>query len=479
MHWEDIRQVRLEEWQKYLDSQFLDDEPEAKSKPVSPAAGTASEHQTVLPLEEPGESQDAEETPSAVVRASIAVEIEEVVPIFRPPSAETEARPAWPAASDFESETPQDLPVFQAPPSEEDEPRYVPEPTTEDRPHFAAPAQEDAPTFRIPASVRSIGESGEEVPLFRPPKQRAESPRLQPPMRSDSPSSQEAAAPQSVPVFVALPEADVEIPSFARYLPPTHQAARAEAVTLPHAPPEQQAAPTPSRPVEAPTPSQARLPVPSSGSWWGKRTEEQSRETQTPPAEASRAKEREPQTTSAQTADTAALEAALTRRSPKHRARHARNVRPENVPSGLSAAELWATVPKHVQTLLALDRLDEQEIAQFSYKRPFAEKRHELIERLLDPILSLEYTARLLNVCPTTVRRYTNKGILTYYRKEPEHSNKGASSQDKETRQRRFRLSDILAFLETQQAALQADRAADAPEASSDSPLAEEPERIP
>jgi hypothetical protein len=149
------------------------------------------------------------------------------------------------------------------------------------------------------------------------------------------------------------------------------------------------------------------------------------------------------------------------RRVPLSRARHARNVRPENVPSGLSAAELWAQVPKHVQSLLALERIDaEKEIAQFSYKRPFQEKRHELIGRLLDPILSLEDTARLLNVCPTTVRRYTNKGILTYYRKEPDRpSNRSASK--KETRQRRFRLSDILAFLETQQSAIEADRRAE------------------
>lgn len=149
------------------------------------------------------------------------------------------------------------------------------------------------------------------------------------------------------------------------------------------------------------------------------------------------------------------------RRTPKRRARHARNVRPENVQSGLSAAEHWAKIPKYLQTLLALERMEEQEIAQYSYKRPFEEKRKELIERLLDPILSLEDTARLLNVCPTTVRRYTNKGILTHYRKEPENASSGSANTDKETRQRRFRLSDVLAFLETQAAAIEDDRRAD------------------
>ncbi|MCW3055484.1 MAG: Helix-turn-helix domain [Chthonomonadales bacterium] len=141
----------------------------------------------------------------------------------------------------------------------------------------------------------------------------------------------------------------------------------------------------------------------------------------------------------------------------RKRAPHARNVPSENVASGLSSADLWAQVPRHVQTLLALERREEEkEVAQSSYKRPFQEKRAELIARILDPVLSLEDTARLLNVCPTTVRRYTNKGILTHYRKEPERPSENTT--ERETRQRRFRLSDILTFLETQQSALDADR---------------------
>jgi len=150
--------------------------------------------------------------------------------------------------------------------------------------------------------------------------------------------------------------------------------------------------------------------------------------------------------------------ASRTPRKPRTRAPHARNVRPDPVPSGLSAADLWAKAPRHVQTLLALERLEEEsEVAQFSYKRPFPESRRELISRLLDPILSLEETARLLNVCPTTIRRYTNKGILSHYRKEPERTG-DVEATERETRQRRFRLSDILAFLEAQQTALAADR---------------------
>lgn len=138
----------------------------------------------------------------------------------------------------------------------------------------------------------------------------------------------------------------------------------------------------------------------------------------------------------------------------------------------MSAADLWATVPRHVQSLLALERQDQRkETAQSSYKRPFQEKRHELIKRLLDPILSLEDAARLLNVCPTTVRRYTNKGILTYYRKETERGSAASLALEKETRQRRFRLSDILAFLEAQQSALTADRLAERNTSVSDSGL--------
>jgi excisionase family DNA binding protein len=64
------------------------------------------------------------------------------------------------------------------------------------------------------------------------------------------------------------------------------------------------------------------------------------------------------------------------------------------------------------------------------------ETREELLARLLDPTLTLEETARVLEVCPTTVRRYTNRGIL------PHERSKG--------NQRRFKLSCVLAFLESQ-----------------------------
>jgi len=63
--------------------------------------------------------------------------------------------------------------------------------------------------------------------------------------------------------------------------------------------------------------------------------------------------------------------------------------------------------------------------------------REELIERLLDPTLTLRETATLIGVCPTTVRRYTKRGVLKCFRTPGN--------------QRRFRLSDVLDFIERQQ----------------------------
>ncbi|MEN6372635.1 MAG: helix-turn-helix domain-containing protein [Armatimonadota bacterium] len=109
-----------------------------------------------------------------------------------------------------------------------------------------------------------------------------------------------------------------------------------------------------------------------------------------------------------------------------------RKVQPPATPSASEVRELWDKLPRHIQLLVGQT---QQEVAQRSYKR-FKETREDLIARLLDPTLSLEETARILNVCPTTVRRYTNRGALKHLRTVGN--------------QRRFRLSDILAFLESQ-----------------------------
>jgi excisionase family DNA binding protein len=69
--------------------------------------------------------------------------------------------------------------------------------------------------------------------------------------------------------------------------------------------------------------------------------------------------------------------------------------------------------------------------------------RDELVQKLVDPTLTLEETAMLLGVCPTTIRRYTNRGQLQHFRT---HGN-----------QRRFRLSDVAAFLEERVAEVEAE----------------------
>jgi excisionase family DNA binding protein len=58
-----------------------------------------------------------------------------------------------------------------------------------------------------------------------------------------------------------------------------------------------------------------------------------------------------------------------------------------------------------------------------------AESRAQLIERLSNPLLTLQETSLLLNVCPATVRRWSNSGSLPHVRTEGN--------------QRRFRWRDV------------------------------------
>jgi excisionase family DNA binding protein len=110
---------------------------------------------------------------------------------------------------------------------------------------------------------------------------------------------------------------------------------------------------------------------------------------------------------------------------------------PEPIPVQ-TLAEGPAEIPGHLSALL---EYEGREAAQPYYKRAreqgaFSETRLALIQRLLDPPLTLEEAARLLNVCPTTVRRYTNKGLLNHHRTPGN--------------QRRFRLSDVIGFMAEQ-----------------------------
>lgn len=119
------------------------------------------------------------------------------------------------------------------------------------------------------------------------------------------------------------------------------------------------------------------------------------------------------------------------------RPRRPRTPDPADDISDGDAAILWKRLPRHIQLLVGMAPDTKEEPAQKYYSRGFKESRQQLIERLLDPTMTLEDTARVLGVCPTTVRRYTNRGILPHYRTLGQ--------------QRRFRLSDVLAFLEKQQ----------------------------
>ncbi len=90
------------------------------------------------------------------------------------------------------------------------------------------------------------------------------------------------------------------------------------------------------------------------------------------------------------------------------------------------------------QQRLPLDVGQTRQQPQTSKRAPgIKETREELIERMLDPTLTLRETATLIGVCPTTVRRYTKRGVLKCFRTPGN--------------QRRFRLSDVLDFIERQQ----------------------------
>ncbi len=110
------------------------------------------------------------------------------------------------------------------------------------------------------------------------------------------------------------------------------------------------------------------------------------------------------------------------------RPRRSETIRPK-MDSSLQQA--WATLPKSVSFLV---EFFDDAVTSHSYGGEFKETRAELVTRLLDPEITLEETARLLGVCPATVRRYTNRGWLSC------HRTKGG--------QRRFRLSGVVGFVE-------------------------------
>ena len=93
--------------------------------------------------------------------------------------------------------------------------------------------------------------------------------------------------------------------------------------------------------------------------------------------------------------------------------------------------ELLENLPRNLEFLATFY---DDKVTKNYYGHEFKESRTDLVQRLLDPELTLEETSRLLGVCPATIRRYTNRGWLDC------HRTKGG--------QRRFRLSAVARHVE-------------------------------
>ena len=113
------------------------------------------------------------------------------------------------------------------------------------------------------------------------------------------------------------------------------------------------------------------------------------------------------------------------------RPRKAREPRLESSTFTPEVSDTWSRLPKNMEFLSSF--FDDKVTANY-YRGDFKESREELIQRLLDPEISLEEVSRLLGVCPATVRRYTNRNWLDHHRTQ------GG--------QRRFRLSSVVKFVE-------------------------------
>ncbi len=433
--------MRLEEWQKFIESQFLDDEAEA------PAEKTMEEEKA------PADPVTAAEAPPAPKQTALFTsevsEVDSVSDSHQEQNEESQTEPRKPDLGFVPAGKAAEITLESSPAPLASEAAFslnLPETTQAKPPVSPAPLLSAKPLSpEVPRRKFELDSSVDtEIPDFAHYLNR---PALEKPA-----SLPEAVPPRWEP---SLAEPSLAEPAEEKKEPLREATVLMQAVITVSEPPlpnhspfqGEEAAPSP---IPLPGRIQKRLTdLPSLS------------QSQTLPLELSTAAEEDNGETGLLEASLALPPSVVSEPSPslvpkpgRTRGKNARNVMPQKPGDGLSAAELWASVPKHVQTLLAMERIEEdREVAQNSYKRPFAEKRRELIERLLDPVLSLEDTARLLNVCPTTVRRYTNKGILTHYRKEPENPAEQKLLPDKETRQRRFRLSDILAFLESQQAA--------------------------
>jgi len=107
---------------------------------------------------------------------------------------------------------------------------------------------------------------------------------------------------------------------------------------------------------------------------------------------------------------------------------------PRKAQSPARIKQLMASVDAALQIPLPLPTPARPSAAGGRRRRSsFSESRESLINRLVDPELRLREVAVLLSVCPATIRRYANRGVLPYHRT-------GGN-------QRRFRLSDVVDFI--------------------------------
>ena len=104
---------------------------------------------------------------------------------------------------------------------------------------------------------------------------------------------------------------------------------------------------------------------------------------------------------------------------------------PEQTTIDPDLQNVWQALPRNLKFLCSFY---DDSVTKNYYRGEFKLSRQDLIQKLLDPELSLEETSRLLGVCPATVRRYTNRGWLAHHRTQ------GG--------QRRFRLSDVVKFVD-------------------------------
>lgn len=384
--------MRLEDWQKWLEQQFLDTNPPPQTgKDTDRTAGAESAVALAEPpadgvhVGEPGEI--GAPRPGSAERAA---ETDEAAAGWLP-----ETRPAEPPLR-----APVPTPVSQPPPivSPVPIPQLAPRPTTSPKTGTGLPQPADLPS--IENYLPTFRRKPPEAPQPRPDSSSTTSAEPQTPA-APSPSAQ-AVAPLVAPLSTgASPSRSQEL----------SDAPSSTCGELPSVQPEVvNAPPSDVQPVVAePAPLDAQVaetaPIPAAT--------EPATEAEAQPEETTKA----------------------TRPARKRRARSARHVTPPELAPPLTSQEFWELVPRHIRTLISMG---QDEGVQRSYKRRFKESRLAMIERLLDPTLSLEETARILNVCPTTVRRYTNRGQLRHYRTPGD--------------QRRFKLSDVLAFMEAQQA---------------------------